>query len=292
MPLTIRVLRHLREIERRNLFADRGYSSLFDYCVRELGYSESAAQRRISSMRLMSVLPEIAEKIEKGALSLSTLSLAQSFFRVENIKGKAAKIEVLSVLEGKSRREVHRELAARSKQPERLLPVGVRSVSSTHSQLTFVVEDSMLARIEELRGLMAYSHPGASLQEVLGYSVESTLKRLRPRDPAVSTGKSSARSKVSVPPAAVSTSAKRYVPLEIKRQVWKRDGGECSYVDHKTGRRCRSRYGLQYDHIQPFALGGESSLDNLRLSCLVHNQASAIQIYGLEKMAEHIPRFA
>lgn len=81
--LTLEVLQHLREIERRMLFAKLSYSSLFEYAVKELRYSEGAAQRRISSMRLLKELPEIEAKVECGALSLCALSQARSFFRQE-----------------------------------------------------------------------------------------------------------------------------------------------------------------------------------------------------------------
>ena len=37
--LQITVLDHLREIDARRLHLRRGYSSLFDYAVRELGYT-------------------------------------------------------------------------------------------------------------------------------------------------------------------------------------------------------------------------------------------------------------
>ncbi|MBF0360556.1 MAG: hypothetical protein HQK49_06065, partial [Oligoflexia bacterium] len=38
---TLEVLAHLQEISRRRLFCDLGYSSLFEYTHRELGYSEA-----------------------------------------------------------------------------------------------------------------------------------------------------------------------------------------------------------------------------------------------------------
>jgi hypothetical protein len=37
--VTIEVLHLLREVDRRRLFAARGFSSLIDYAIRELGYS-------------------------------------------------------------------------------------------------------------------------------------------------------------------------------------------------------------------------------------------------------------
>ena len=52
--LQILVLDHLREIEARRLHLTRGYGSLFDYVVHELGYTAAAAWRRIKAMRLCS----------------------------------------------------------------------------------------------------------------------------------------------------------------------------------------------------------------------------------------------
>src|SRR5690606_13389360 len=71
--MTAEVLRHLSEIERRKLFGRRGYSTLFEYAVRELKYSEAAAQRRILAMRLLNELPQVEEKIQSGELSLSVV---------------------------------------------------------------------------------------------------------------------------------------------------------------------------------------------------------------------------
>src|SRR4051812_26070092 len=77
--VTLEVLVFLRETERRRSFA--GLSSLHKYCVRELKYSDSAAQRRIDSMRLLKELPEMEAGLKEGRLNLSVVSIAQTFFR-------------------------------------------------------------------------------------------------------------------------------------------------------------------------------------------------------------------
>ena len=64
----------------------------------------------------------------------------------------------------------------------------------------------------------------------------------------------------------------RAIPSELKRHIWKRDGGQCSYIHPETKRRCSSKHLLQIDHIKPFSLGGKSELNNLRLLCAGHNQ--------------------
>ena len=81
--LTTRILYLLREVERSKFFAELGYSSLFDFTVRELGYSQDAAFRRISAMRLLKVLPEAEQKLESGELSLTAAAQLQKFFRAE-----------------------------------------------------------------------------------------------------------------------------------------------------------------------------------------------------------------
>ena len=64
----------------------------------------------------------------------------------------------------------------------------------------------------------------------------------------------------------------RYIPSHLRKYIWERDGGQCSYVHHETKRRCVSKHLLQIDHIQPFALGGRTEKENLRLLCAGHNQ--------------------
>ena len=59
--LNVTVIDHLREIEARRLYLRRGFSSLFDYAVRELGYTDSAASRRINAMRLCKEFEEVRE---------------------------------------------------------------------------------------------------------------------------------------------------------------------------------------------------------------------------------------
>jgi 5-methylcytosine-specific restriction endonuclease McrA len=78
--------------------------------------------------------------------------------------------------------------------------------------------------------------------------------------------------------------ATRCVRSGIERAVWKRDGGQCTYRDAKTDRRCESRYALEMEHVRPFSQGGEATIENLTLLCPAHNQLAAIHAYGLLKM--------
>jgi hypothetical protein len=72
---------------------------------------------------------------------------------------------------------------------------------------------------------------------------------------------------------AANTNSRR-VPNAVKRAVCERDQRQCTYED-ESGRRCGERATLEYDHIQPFARGGQTTLDNLRLRCRAHNLLAA-----------------
>ena len=73
----------------------------------------------------------------------------------------------------------------------------------------------------------------------------------------------------------------RYVRALDRSRLWKRSEGRCEWRDPKTGERCTSRYRLQLDHYPiPFAHGGSSSFENLRLACPAHNARFAVEVFG------------
>ena len=69
--LEVHILDHLGEIDRRGLALRRGFSSLFDYAVRELRFSDAAAQRRIQALRLCRRHGWVRDKLQHGALTLT-----------------------------------------------------------------------------------------------------------------------------------------------------------------------------------------------------------------------------
>jgi len=71
----------------------------------------------------------------------------------------------------------------------------------------------------------------------------------------------------------------RHVPQDVKRAVWKRDGGQCAFVS-RTGRRCTERTFLEFHHIQPYALLGPATVANISLRCWRHNQYEAELTFG------------
>src|SRR5690349_18355482 len=67
------ILEHVREVDARKIYSDRAYSSMFEYMVKELGYSSSAAIRRLDAARMMNSVPSLADKIQQGEINLTQI---------------------------------------------------------------------------------------------------------------------------------------------------------------------------------------------------------------------------
>ena len=78
--LNLQIIDHLTEIAARGLHVRHGYSSLFAYAVKELGFSEGAAHYRIQAKKLCADYPEVKQQLEDGTLTLTGAGQLQSAF--------------------------------------------------------------------------------------------------------------------------------------------------------------------------------------------------------------------
>jgi hypothetical protein len=81
----------------------------------------------------------------------------------------------------------------------------------------------------------------------------------------------------------------RDIPDALAREVYLRDGGQCTFVS-RDGRRCTGRRFVEIDHIKAWALGGEHSLANLRVRCRAHNLLHARRCFGRAHLAAKLAR--
>ena len=414
--LEVVVIDHLREIQKRRLYLRRGFSSLFDYTVRELGYSDAAAWRRLKAMRLCANFDGVRERLQDGSMTLNAAAQLQNAFdRQERDRDRAARSapggdgfgaaaqsqdgsapgpaqpaerKPPPVLDRSARRALVEQAAGKSSRqvmellaevdPELAVPADrVRPLGAGRWELKAVIDDECRRGLERLRGLLSHVDPHMTLGQIVGRLVQEGLDRHDPARPprrrrtgapgrrrradfggedagASTRGTASAAkqagpapkqeassdsaapsaAKVSTQPTAQpgdgdaapqadrgperpdtsaakpatdSTSAPktkalrlgrqatacakpaaptptqtsaakagcatgRAIPAAVKRAVWRRDQGRCSYVDRTSGRRCGSQHLLQIDHVVPYARGGGAEPNNLRLLCAAHHR--------------------
>ena len=67
---------------------------------------------------------------------------------------------------------------------------------------------------------------------------------------------------------ADTSSGVRGIAAPVRRFVWQRDSGQCTFVSD-DGRRCPERHRLEYHHEEAYGLGGDRSAGNVRLLCRV-----------------------
>lgn len=170
------VVKHFNEIFRRELFLARGYKSMFEMLVNRYRYCAGSAQLRISSMKLIKDIPEVEAKLETGELSMSAAAQLQTFFRAEKKSARAysarEKLTLVEKCEGKSTREVERELAAIN--PTILKTEFINSVSETQTKLTLIVANELVEKLDILRA--AHSHLKSERGALLSY--EEIILRL------------------------------------------------------------------------------------------------------------------
>ena len=170
--ITSLILDYLAEVESRRLYALRGYSSLFDFCVRELGYSESASYRRISAMRTIKMIPQAKAKLEEGSVNLSTLSQLKTFIqKEEKINGKLdlqEKQELLKNIENKSQRECEREFVKISPESVKTKETQ-RAITEDLTEIKFMASKNLMDKLEKLKSHLGHKdvQSMASLIETL-----------------------------------------------------------------------------------------------------------------------------
>lgn len=308
---TVRMLRLLAEVDRRRLALKEGYPSLFEFCRRELRYAEGEAARRIHAARAAARFPVLYRAIGRGLLSLTTASMLAPHLTWENHRRL-----VRSAL-GRSKREVEKLLAAESpapEPPERVRFIGVAARPSSEPaplfaapgappaqtalppsgtelvdaapapaavaarvQFSFTAEESLLEAVEKAKGLLRHKFPFAGLEEVFTEALGALLEKLGPATARAEAGRPAPPEVRRARPRAAGS---RHIPRRVKAAVRLRDGGRCSFVS-PSGRRCGTADGLQFDHVQPWAMGGASDDPaNLRLLCRAHNALQARLDFG------------
>lgn len=239
--ITTEILHHLKEIDRRKLYSDLKYSTLFEYCIKELGLPESCAHRKIEASRLLNDIPEIEQKIEEGTLNITNLAKAAQFIKEANILDTGIKKDIIKKIENLTTRECDRKLNAMRGSEDRRVRISIQE--KTHNELF------------KIRGFIGSK---MTLDEVIMLMIGEMKAK-------VEKNKFKQNSKVSSLPAQ---EAGRVISAYVKKEVYKRD---------KQCVQCGSTQYLNYDHRVPYSLGGKSNMENVRLLCFNCNQRSRIK---------------
>jgi hypothetical protein len=164
----------------------------------------------------------------------------------------------------------------------------VEPLTAELRRLHITVSRRLLEKLDAARDALSHSHPGASRDEIIEAGLDLLLERAAKRRGLVKNPRKQAPRQRSAPASPTPAAAKaraRYVPASVRREIWKRDQGQCRWPTHDGG-ICGSTCRVEIDHAaKPFAKG-ERILkpEDGRLLCAFHQDVSARQVYGDEHM--------
>ena len=172
----------------------------------------------------------------------------------------------------------------------------VEPLSASRYRVELTVSAETKVMLENIQALMRHRNPSGDLEKIIEVALDLLLAKLekerlgkttrsKEKTPSTTTaadGRTSSAAQHSPKPAR-----RRHVAKAAQREVWARDGAQCTYVD-AHGNRCPGRAFLELDHIDAKALGGSDEAANLRLRCRVHNRVHAEHVFGRAYIEERI----
>jgi hypothetical protein len=303
----------LAEFDGRRLWAELGQPSLFYFLHRELRLSKGAAQYRKVAAELIQQVPAMVEPLRDGRLCLTSIIEAAKVVTAENW------VTVLPRFYGLSKRDAMEVVAALQPHPApptRTVITAARPVSASRSPSPTGPEPGAaqeaaraevvsaatpgwpdepppapapVARPAELVPLSAEqgrlhvtvtarfarkleaardARPEATTEELLEAGLDLLLAQVAKR-----------RGLVERPRQKPRPSKPDHISAHVRREVWKRDGGRCQWK-LPNGEICGCTRHLHLDHLTPLALGGKSTVDNVRILCRSHNLEAARLVFG------------
>jgi hypothetical protein len=294
---------HIAEVDQRRLYAREASPSMFAYCTEVLNLSESEAYLRIAVARAPREHPMLLAMLSDGRWHLSGIAKLAPHLTVENRdrllkraahKSKRQIEELIAELDPRTEAPaVIRKLPARraeSRPSAELRPDAVEAptgepgpgriqeasappperhtvepLAPARYKVQFTASADLHDKLGRLQDLMRASVPDGDLAKIIEAAVTEKLERFEAKRFA----KTKAPRKGLEETKMVSSS--RQIPAAVRRVVYARDKGQCTFVD-TLGRRCRARDRLEFHHQRPFGKGGDHSPENIRLLCRAHEQ--------------------
>jgi hypothetical protein len=313
---TAAMLAHLAEVDERKLYRPAAYDSMFLYCVHELHMSEDVAYKRITAARAARRFPGILPMVADGRLNLTAALLLAPHLTAESVD------ELLTAASYKTKPALELLLARRFPQPD--VPTLLQAVARECTPVALTarppelpgsqlapervvasIEPNSVGKMEPLpprpklaplapdrfalqvtisgsahdllrqaQALLGHAVPSGDVAQVIERALEALVQKLEKQRFA----------KCARPRPQRGPANGRHIPAAVKRAVHERDGGQCTFVS-EHGKRCESRTRLEYDHVEPFARGGQATVSGVRLRCRPHNQYGAECTFGSRFMA-------
>ena len=260
---TATLLAHIAEVDARRLYVPAGYSSMHAYCVDELRLSEDAASKRIQAARAARRFPALFTALAEGRLHLGAVCLLAPHLAPDNAD------MLIEAATHRRKSEIEEWLARRFSPPD--VPARVQAVPAIVSELTqhapghvesdasapiatldehtpghvegtqveaqshnserfhvqFTIAKSTRDKLRHAQALLSHAVPTGDVAQVLDRALDALILQLEKRKLGAITGPARPQRKAA---------SKRHIPAHVRRAVWERDQGQCTFVSARSGR--------------------------------------------------------
>jgi hypothetical protein len=207
---------------------------------------------------------DLATLVERAVDLLIDHSMKQRFAQTRTVKSRTAKSHTAKSHTAKSHTAERHAAKPHTAKPHTAKPHAPKlHIAEPHTAKPHTAKSSMPAVASASTSAAARSSASAATGASFGISGRGATTST-----AESWRVASARGRSS-----------RYIPRAVVREVYQRDAGQCTFVSAE-GKRCSARGFLELHHHDPYARGGEATVENLRLVCRSHNALFAEREFG------------
>jgi hypothetical protein len=252
------------------LYAAQGYGSLFAYCTQALGLSEDVACNRIDVARACRRFPVILEHLASGLISFSTVRLLRKHLTDGNCDEVLAKASRRSLREieavvaelapqpdvSSSVRKLPTFTAPAPgpcspatslasdvlSEPPAARPVPVmpsaqkprpviRASAPERYRVQFTIGQATHEKLRRVQALLRREIPDGNPAAIFDQALDLLLQKVeRTKVAAMAKPPRQLIRRATDSPVVKGVVASRHIPSEVKRAVWRRDGGQCAFV--------------------------------------------------------------
>jgi len=186
--------------------------------------------------------------------------------------GAAPEVGAASATSSSAALEVARPIAGEAISCSIAAPVRstVRPIAAERYEVRFTATAETREKLRLAQDLLGHAVPSGDLAQVFDRALTALIDELVRRKFAATPHPRGRRGHAK---------DSDYIPAEVRRAVYVRDGGRCAFLSVE-GHRCGERRFIEFHHVIPRAAGGKATVENIQLRCGPHNGHEVELFFG------------
>ncbi len=177
----------IQEVMARSIFLDRGYNNMMEYLIKEMKYSESTAARRLSSARILNMVPEAKESLRTGEINMTQLQKAS--LAIKQVE-KTSDVKIVPSERVEMARALIQEIKNKNTREteivlEQKLGISLGSTQKeTHHKdesvsITLNLSKDQLEKFNQVKQILSHKIPSGHSVEILEHLCDRMIQKSR-----------------------------------------------------------------------------------------------------------------